>query len=287
MLVRELMTERVETIRPEDTVGRAAELMVGRDIRHLPVVDHGQIVGLLSEYDLVAFRGYGGTEARVAEAMNTDFECVRPDEDAARAAERMARRKHFCMPVTENGKVVGILTSSDLLLFRARSEASTASDSTGTEERTVATVMTRDPAVARPDDYLLDALGRMAQFGVRHLPVTDGERRVVGILSDRDVRRAVGDLMVSEGEDGLRLRTRTLRVEEVATRAPLTIREGTSITEAARLLVDRRIGALPVVDDSGRLSGILSYVDLLAALAKLDGYAQGGSVESGTRPEVH
>lgn len=262
MQIRELMSDRVETIHPDDTVGSAARRMVGRGIRHLPVVDKGKLVGLLAEIDLLAFRGYGGVEAKVSDAMNTQFVSVGPDADAAETAELMARRKTFCIPVVDDGTVVGVVTSSDLLLFRARNGNGKTSS-----EQTVESVMSADPTVVHPDDYLLDALGRMSQMGVRHLPVVDGAGKVLGILSDRDVRRAVGDLMVSEGEDGLRVRTRNLRVIEVASKGPLTVRPESSVSEAARLLVTRKIGALPVVDGAERLVGIVSYVDLLAVLA--------------------
>src|SRR4029079_5427490 len=54
-------------------------------------------------------------------------------------------------------------------------------------------LMTRAPTTAAADDNLLDAAARMAERNVRHLPIVDGDRHVVGILSDRDVRTWVGD----------------------------------------------------------------------------------------------
>ena len=60
-------------------------------------------------------------------------------------------------------------------------------------EDTARMLMTRAPTTAAADDHLLDAAARMAERNVRHLPIVDGDRHVVGILSDRDVRTAVGD----------------------------------------------------------------------------------------------
>jgi CBS domain-containing protein/RNA polymerase-binding transcription factor DksA len=129
--------------------------------------------------------------------------------------------------------------------------------------------MSGDPAAILADASALEALELMVDRGIRHLPVVDAERRVVGVLSVDDLRAALpvavsprSPLSPSDRE-----LAREWRVEEIMTHAPETVGPDTEIGEAAERMADRRIGCLPVVDPSGRLEGLLSETDLLYALA--------------------
>ena len=73
-------------------------------------------------------------------------------------------------------------------------------------------LMTHAPTTAAADDNLIDAAARMADRNVRHLPVVDGERHVVGMLSDRDVRTQVGDSSRTLRPEEALVRMRSLRV---------------------------------------------------------------------------
>lgn len=89
------------------------------------------------------------------------------------------------------------------------------------------------------------------QVGViRHLPVLDERRRLVGILSDRDVLRAVGA-------------KRNGKVSDLMTRDVITTRPEVPAHEAARVMIDLKIGSLPVVDEHGTLVGVLTQTDYL------------------------
>ena len=123
-------------------------------------------------------------------------------------------------------------------------------------------LMTRAPATAASDDSLADAAARMAEKGIRHLPIVDGDRRVIGILSDRDVRTTLGDLSRSPQRADAAVRMAALRVSDAMTRDPFTVGEAAPFAEIARVFVDQRVGAVPVVDPHGRLVGIISYVDV-------------------------
>jgi CBS domain-containing protein len=123
-------------------------------------------------------------------------------------------------------------------------------------------LMTHVPATAASDDPLLDAAARMADRNVRHLPVVDGERHVVGMLSDRDVRTLVGDASRPlRPADGV-VRLRSLRVADAMTRDAFVVHEDTPFAEVVKVFTDQRVGAVPVVDGAERLVGIISYVDV-------------------------
>ncbi len=122
--------------------------------------------------------------------------------------------------------------------------------------------MTREPATVASDDTLLDAAARMADRNVRHLPVVDGERHVVGILSDRDVRTVVGDWLRPFRPSDAVVRARTYRVGDAMTREVFVVNQDAPFDEVVRVFTDQRVGAVPVVDDTDRLVGIISYVDV-------------------------
>jgi len=123
-------------------------------------------------------------------------------------------------------------------------------------------LMTREPVTAASDDTLLDAAARMADRNVRHLPVVDGERHVVGILSDRDVRTVVGDWLRPFRPSDAVVRARTYRVGDAMTRDVVVVNQDAPFDEVVRVFTDQRVGAVPVVDNTDRLVGIISYVDV-------------------------
>ena len=129
--------------------------------------------------------------------------------------------------------------------------------------------MTPDPASVREDASALEAFGQMVERDIRHLPVTDAEGRVIGLLSIDDLRGALPfDVDRKRPLDPLeRGEASEYGVGDAMTWEPLTVGAGDSLAEAARCLAEHRIGCLPVVDESGRLQGILSETDALRALA--------------------
>jgi CBS domain-containing protein len=109
----------------------------------------------------------------------------------------------------------------------------------------------------------------MVDRGIRHLPVLDEQRRVVGVLAVDDLRAAL-PVPVNAREPlppADRDVAREWRVGDIMTHAPETIGEDASLAEAAERMADAHIGCLPVVDASGRLAAILTETDLLHALA--------------------
>ena len=129
--------------------------------------------------------------------------------------------------------------------------------------------MSGNPISVRPDAAALEAHDRMVESGIRHLPVVDPENCVVGVLSIDDLRAALPVALSSRAPLATENRelAREWTVGELMTHAPETLREDASLGEAADRMADRRIGCLPIVDDAGRLVGLLSETDALRALA--------------------
>ncbi len=138
--------------------------------------------------------------------------------------------------------------------------------------------MIKEPLTVTPEMSLPEARRLLTENNFRHLPVVDREGQLVGMISDRDLRSAYPSSMLSESE-------RLLVYERVAKAVVADIMSTDCISltpestlDDALLLFDRdRMGALPVLDD-GRVVGILSSRDLLAAYKELFGIGEKGSV---------
>jgi CBS domain-containing protein len=267
MKARELMvTTPVLTIRPDDDLALASQIMLWAGIRHLPVVRDGTLMGVLSERDILRHQAMTGARegarSPVADAMSTPAEVVDIDADVAEAAARMLDREIGCLPVVHGERLLGIITSRDILGYEARRRFP---PSTAQWPARARDIMTARPQVAREDDMLLDAVSRMVQYGVRHLPVVDGEDRAVGILSDRDVRTAIGDPTRAADRDQA-TDIRTMKVAHVMTSPALLAHADEALPMVARNFLQWRVGALPVVDEQEKVVGIISYLDLLDAV---------------------
>ena len=106
--------------------------------------------------------------------------------------------------------------------------------------------------------HVADAKMRLAD--VRHLPVVDGDGRLMGILSNRDVYKAMGE---TNGK--------WIPVTEIMSDEVLSVRPATRAYEAAALMLDRKIGSLPIVDDDARIIGIVTETDFLRVACRLLG----------------
>jgi acetoin utilization protein AcuB len=131
--------------------------------------------------------------------------------------------------------------------------------------------MTGDPVSLGPEVSALEALELMMDRSIRHLPVVDGDRRVIGVVSLDDLRAALPGPIALRTPLPPEQRGAALEwsVADVMTHAPLTVTDDTGLADAAERMADARIGCLPVVTGDGRLVAILTETDLLHALATL------------------
>ena len=116
MTLSEIMTEHPFTLGPENSVKQAMDLMQQERIRHIPIVDDaGQLVGLVSQRDLLSLEHKKDPVTPLREVMRTDLTTVTPDTPLRAAAETMIYNKFGCLPVVADGELVGIITETDFL----------------------------------------------------------------------------------------------------------------------------------------------------------------------------
>ena len=116
--IREYMTPCPLTIPPTSSLSKAVRLMRDNHIRHLPVVEGGRVVGVLSQRDILIMESLPGvnpTEVRVDEAMVRDVFTVGPDAPVGEVIETMIDRKLGSTIVCEGDQVLGVFTTIDAL----------------------------------------------------------------------------------------------------------------------------------------------------------------------------
>lgn len=128
-------------------------------------------------------------------------------------------------------------------------------------KRLVADIMTPSPVTVTPRNAIRTAINLMREGGYRRLPVVD-RGRLVGIITDRDLRRAANSPFVVREQWYDNFILDHIEVGSCMTPNPLTIEPSASIVDAARLMRNHKIGGLPVVAD-GQLLGIITETDLL------------------------
>jgi CBS domain-containing protein len=272
MLVSRFMTRRPVTVAPDASIDEAIALMERHGFRHLPVARGVDVLGMLSDRDVrlgtggQSLEGLGvpsesGLPRRVEQIMRAPVICVEEDERGPTAARRMIEQRIGALPVLERGRLVGIVTETNLVAaFRDLCRDPAHADEL---DRPVEEVMHSLVVTVEPDETLEDAVTRCQDWRIRHVPVMKDEE-LVGIVSDRDIRLALGRQLVAEA-----MATRRggdpappPRVHQIMTRDVVTIEPRESLSRAVTLMLDHRVSALPV-QLAGMLMGIVTRTDVL------------------------
>ena len=129
----------------------------------------------------------------------------------------------------------------------------------------VARRMSRNPVTISPQASIEEAIELMKSKSIRHLPVVDQERHLVGWISDSDLRGVLIPSMIEE-----------LTVGDVMIADPITVAPTEVLENAAFLITRHKIGGVPVVED-GKLVGVLTVVDILQAFVDIMGVLRSSS----------
>ncbi len=143
----------------------------------------------------------------------------------------------------------------------------------------ISEMMAKDLVTIGPDARISEARELMQKNLIRHLPVVDASGKLVGILTDRDMRDAMpSTLLDRETYDRTLAMVLAHSIKEIMTRDPLVIPVYYTIQDTLMVIRKKKVGALPVVDQQGRLQGILSTRDLLASFVNVLGIGEPGTL---------
>ncbi len=116
--VRHWMTPTPHSVGKEQPLSVAQRLMRENGVRHLPVLEHGKLVGIISERDLLFVQAITGVDlasTKVEDAMTQSVYCVPPEQRLRAVVAEMAEHRYGCAVIVEGAKVVGVFTTTDAL----------------------------------------------------------------------------------------------------------------------------------------------------------------------------
>lgn len=131
-------------------------------------------------------------------------------------------------------------------------------------------LMTKNPAILTMQSSVGEAIGMLTGLDVRHLPVVSEDGAVVGMVSDRDLRALSLPRVIDEqwlGDFRIALET---PIASVMSSDVIMVEEEAETREIIELMLEHKIGAVPVTDEEGTLVGIVSYMDILRELQTLE-----------------
>ncbi|HVZ16184.1 MAG TPA: CBS domain-containing protein [Terriglobales bacterium] len=127
MKVRDAMTERVITARPDTTLEEIASMMKSQDTGAIPVVDEGELMGIVTDRDIVVrciADGGDPSDTTAEEIVSEELETIDPESDLDEAIELMSQKQIRRLPVVDNGELVGMLSIGDVAVKQGDQEES-------------------------------------------------------------------------------------------------------------------------------------------------------------------
>jgi CBS domain-containing protein len=319
-VARDIMNTEVGTLTLDDRVSRCLKVMDSRKVRHVPVMDvpdeddkKPRFVGIVSQRDVLRLNAPDGKESskqevdqRALRQLLTQIVARRPKsvsiETPVEDVITTMTSNHIDMvPVLDDGDLVGIITTADLMGLFLRldkaieqlcpeSKEAAASVDMAREDsakcklllswvhRAVQEIMTEPAICLGPKDNVAGAIELLQSEEFRHVPITDEQGKFVGLVSDRDILRNLpfagrrppsAPKRFREHLFATHSRTKSLQLplERIMVQKVSHILPGSRVTDAAHTLYKDRISCLPVVDEQEKLRGMITITDLMWALA--------------------
>ena len=139
--------------------------------------------------------------------------------------------------------------------------------------------MTRLVITIGPEASILDASTKMKEHDIHHIPVVEKDMTLIGIVTDRDVRTALPSPFLQKEESPLEIdRIAKLKVKDIMTQNPVTVTPAHTLEDALLLMQKVNVGAFPVVEQTGKLIGIITVRDLMRAFINVLGLHEPGTL---------
>lgn len=264
-MVSSWMTSPVITVTPETSLTEARKIIDENHIRALPVVKEGSLVGIVTRRGLLRLDlsileneswnvSVDLAEETVGDVMTRKPLTVAPDALLPKAARIMLENKITALPVVENGKMIGILTNSDILRFILAEYPGLK------KEIRVKNYMTDEVVSIDSDTSLLECHRLMGTKRIRSLPVVD-DGKLIGIVTRTDLMSSDPSRLASKNNQEISLQILTQPVNRLMTTNVISIHPETELTSAAELMLHHKIHSLVVMEDN-KLVGIITESDL-------------------------
>jgi len=257
MSVKNIMSEPI-TVHKSDTISHAMDLMDKHDTRRLLVINGSDILGMITMRNIAHKLGtwkssnLPASSLHVAAATSTLFTKVLPDmsfDDAIGLLDR----KSGVLVVMDSGNIRGWVTPNEIL------------NNVKGVKGYAAEIM-KEPITASPGDRVSHARRIMLDNDIGRLPIVENNE-VVGIITEKDVARAMMNFRALVPDNQQDERIRNLIVGDIMTRNVISVRTNTPIMEVISTLLKENIGGVPVLNLKDELVGVVSRRGIIKHLA--------------------
>ena len=273
--LKDVMTRTVISVREADSLLDAQHLMVRNNIKRLVVIDDKNIpIGIITQKDMVRGLIKGSTgkplDKITVKSITTKNPISLDSQESTKKATQMMNSKNVSsiIVVDKMGRTVGIITKSDICRYIS---------TLGKSRFSVRQFMTKNPVTIGPNYSIFAAANVMSEMGFTRLIVIE-DRKPIGIVTLSDLV-SVGAVLTSPDKrlsviiKGELIPSRILpimMVRNIMTSDPFVINEDADIIDAAKIMAKLAISGLPVVNEKGILSGIITKTDLVKMASKIN-----------------
>ena len=265
MQIKNLMSEDLITVDKDQNLSDALKLFRKHNVSRLPVVNHKELVGIISERDIATKLGSSKSESmpasrfHISSVMVKDVITVPQSMQLDEVAKIMLDKGIGSVPVMDEDKMVGIVSKADFVTLAV---------GIAFDKITVKEIMSKDLTVVSPTERIVHARRQMLESNVGRLPVVDDDT-LVGMITSKDLMRAFIDFRKKVPEKYQKSQIKELLVEDIMSINPTFVSKDMSITEVSNIIMKTGFNGLPVVENDV-VVGIITQTDILRLIEKLE-----------------
>ncbi|MEM3403280.1 MAG: CBS domain-containing protein [Nitrososphaeria archaeon] len=271
------MSKDVYVVQPNDTLARAKNLMISKKVGRLIVMEQDMIVGILTREDLAkallpskpSLKARPIDQLLVLYFMKKNIVTIEYNADIGEAAKIMLDKKVGGLPVTWSGKLAGIITTHDITKYVAQLKTN----------MLVKEHMRGDLSFASPFHSISHVSDLLFKNPIHRVIVIDNKEKPVGIISPSNlafvkfapVKKILTKRSVIKGGEATHMKINYIAIAtagDIMSTPVIIVHEYDHVETAASIMVSKDIGALPVLDPEGRVSGIFSKYEVLSIASK-------------------
>ena len=259
------MSEDCITVDKDQNLSDALKLFRKHNVSRLPVVNHKELVGIISERDIATKLGSSKSESmpasrfHISSVMVKDVITVPETMQLGEVAKIMLDNGIGSVPVMKDDEMVGIVSKADFVTLAV---------GIAFDKITVKEIMTKDVVAVAPTDRLVHARRQMMDANVGRLPVIDDDE-LVGMITSKDLMRAFIDFRKNVPEKYQKTQIKEVFVEDIMSSNPSYVSKEMSISEVSNIMMETGYNGLPVVEE-GKVVCIITQTDILRLIEKLE-----------------
>lgn len=238
------------------------------NISRLIVIKDNKPIGIITEKDIARYlisTDKPINQIRVSEVMKSPLITAHLDDTVQSAAKTMLKHSISSLVIIEDSELKGIVTKLDIAKFCATIRG----------KWVVKDYMTKNPIAVSSSDTIFKVINLMVNNNISRVVVTDANNRPIGIITLADIVRSAPEISFAKLKNTripkiLRpLILRSIMVSTIMSRDLIVIREDADLADAAQTMITYGISGLPVIDNEGRLVGIITKTDITRAISEL------------------